>query len=66
MYVEGRSVRLDEGEGARWYRKAASQGDLQPEFNLGALYDIGQGVPLDHAEAARWNRKVARRGIIDA
>jgi len=56
----------DHVEAARWYRKAARQGNLQAEFNLAALYDIGQGVPLDHAEAARWNRKVARRGIIDA
>ena len=56
----------DHVEAARWYRKAARQGNLQAEFNLGALYDIGQGVPLDHAQAARWYRKAARRGIIDA
>jgi TPR repeat protein len=43
----------DQVEEARWYRKRAGQGNLQAEFNWGALYEIGQGVsstmrkPLD-------------------
>ena len=52
-YDSGQGVLEDHVEAARWYRKAARQGDLEAEFNLGALDDIGQGVPVDHAEAAR-------------
>jgi TPR repeat protein len=43
----------DHAEAARWYRRAADQGNPDAEFNLGSLYDSGQGVPQDHAEAAR-------------
>ena len=66
MYLEGRGVRLDEGEAARWYRKAAERGYAAAENALGFLYDSGQAVPEDHVEAARWYRKAARQGDLEA
>ena len=66
MYVEGRGVRLDEGEAARWYRQAAEQAYAAAENALGFLYDSGQGVPENHVEAARWYRKAASQGNLQA
>ena len=41
-------------EAARWYRKAADQGNAAAQFNVGMMYELGQGVMQDYAEAARW------------
>lgn len=47
-------LRKDEAEAVRWYRKAADQGDVGAQLNLGVMYDNGQGVPKDEAEAYKW------------
>jgi len=47
---------------AKWYRKAAEQGDTRAQYNLGLMYNNGQGVPRDDAEAVRWYRKAAEQG----
>ena len=52
----------DHAEAARWFRKAAEQGDANLQFFLGVIYGEGQGVPQDNAEAARWFRKAAEQG----
>ena len=44
----------DYAEAARWYRKAAEQGNAIAQTNLGTMYFQGQGVPQDYAEAVRW------------
>jgi uncharacterized protein len=66
MYFLGQGVPQDSAEAARWYRKAADQGDAISEYILGVLYDEGQGVTQDYAEAARWFRKAADQGDADA
>jgi TPR repeat protein len=43
-------------------RKAAEQGDVEAQFNLGLFYFNGQGVPQDYAQAAVWYRKAAEQG----
>ena len=35
MYAQGRGMPQDFGEAAKWYRKAAEQGDALAQFNLG-------------------------------
>src|ERR1039458_10081653 len=55
ILVNSRSgVLQDYAEAARWYRKAAEQGNAIAQTNLGTMYFQGQGVPQDYAEAVRW------------
>jgi TPR repeat protein len=66
MYRRGQGVPQDYTEAARWYRKAAEQGDASAQCNLGYMYDRGRGVPQDYAEGARWYRKAADQGHASA
>jgi TPR repeat protein len=50
--VNGRGVAQDFAEAARWYRKAADQGNAPGQASLGDMYAHGQGVTQDYAEAA--------------
>lgn len=43
-------------------RRAAEQGDVVAQVNLGFKYRDGQGVKRDYAEAAKWYRKAAEQG----
>ena len=51
----------DYAEAARWYRKAADQGEAQAQYVLGLMYDNGQGVTQDYAEAHMWLNLAASR-----
>ena len=62
MFDQGRGVPKDATEAARWYRKAAEQGNTSAQFNMGLSYDNGTGVPKDVAEAIRWYRLAAEQG----
>ena len=53
-------------EAARWYRKAAEQGNVAAQYYLGVCYASGQGVPQDYAEAVKWYRKAAEQGYAKA
>eukprot|EP01047_Picozoa_sp_COSAG01_P062468 COSAG01_NODE_7949_length_2979_cov_8.919792_1_plen_527_part_10 len=61
-YHMGRGVDKDETEAAKWYRKAAEQGQHDAQCNLGVCYEDGEGVDQDEAEAAKWYRKAAEQG----
>jgi uncharacterized protein len=52
----------DEAEAARWFRKAADQGDPVAQESLGWLYADGRGVGRDETEAARLFRLAADQG----
>ena len=56
----------DYAEAAKWYRKAAEQGDTDSQNRLATLYLAGDGVAQDFAEAAKWYRKAAEQGDIEA
>jgi TPR repeat protein len=56
----------DYAEAVRWYRLAAEQGDVNAQYNLGAMYGNGDGVPEDYAEAVRWYRLAAEQGDVNA
>ena len=49
-------------EAAKWYRKAAEQGDADAQFLLGVMYHEGHGVERSDAEAAKWWRRAAEQG----
>ena len=57
-YKLGRGVTQDLNEAVQWFRRAADQGHLQSEDNLGlVLYEMGQ-----KAEALPWLQRSASRG----
>ena len=45
-----------------WYRKAAEQGNVDAQVNLGWCYEQGEGVEKDPALAVEWYRKAAEQG----
>ena len=47
---------------AKWLRKAADQGDVWSEYNLGLQYFDGEGVSQDYAMAAKLYEKAADQG----
>ncbi len=53
----------DPVEAARWFRKAAEQGDIQRQFFLGRAYARGEGVPQDREAANRWIGSAAAKGM---
>jgi TPR repeat protein len=65
-YENGFGVTKDMKQAAKWYRKAAEQGDAGAQYNLGVLYGQGDGVPKDLKQAAEWYRKAAEQGYAEA
>ena len=49
-------------EKAKWYRRAAKQGDFLAQFDLAHAYAQGLGVPKSRAQAAMWFRRSADQG----
>jgi TPR repeat protein len=62
MYLYGQAGKQDDDEAAKWYRKAAEQGYLSAQLELGRMHEIGRGVTKDTTEAAKWYRKAAEQG----
>lgn len=54
--------RSDYAEAAKWWRKAADQGDAAAQSDLAWLYTNGRGVETNHFEAVKWYRKSAEQG----
>ena len=55
----GLRVERDASEAARWYRKAADQGNLTAQHQLGLPYQLGSGVQRDDREAFKWYQRAA-------
>ena len=58
----GRGTAKDPAQAAKWYQKAADQGDMVAQGHLGRLYRLGTGVPRDATLAAKWSIKAATQG----
>jgi TPR repeat protein len=65
-YENGKGVPANFEEAAKWYRKAAEQGEADAQFALGRCYEEGKGVLADYEEAMKWYRKAADQGHADA
>lgn len=52
----------NETEAAKWYRKAAKQGDAESEYQLGYRYAEGIGVPRNDELAKKWLHRAALQG----
>ena len=63
MYYKGEGVLQDYVEAAKWYRKAAEQGDADAQHNLGVMYHFGEGVEKDDVEAYAWLFLAKAKGI---
>jgi hypothetical protein len=61
-FVTGGLFPKDAATTVQWYRKAADQGHVVAQAELGYFYAFGIGVPKDLAEAARWFRMAADQG----
>ena len=66
MYANGIGVPEDDKEAVKWYRKAAEQGLVGAQYNLGQMYYKGEGAPKDFKEAVKWYRKAAEQGGVYA
>ncbi len=53
---------MDYVEAAKWFLKAAEQGDGPGQFWLAHMYEMGEGVSKDYVEAVKWYRKAAENG----
>ena len=61
-YDLGMHVQPDGKESIRWITKAANQGYVPAEYELGRIYLYGRGIPVDYAQAFIWERKAAEQG----
>ena len=53
-YAEGTGVPKSDVDAAKWFQRAANQGMVFAQLNLGLLYAAGNGVPQDNVEAFKW------------
>ncbi len=65
-YDTGRGIPQNIDEAARWYRKAASMGDIDGEIQLGYDYATGRSVGRNSVEAYKWFRLAAEGGNASA
>lgn len=67
MYFFGEGVSQDDGQEARYYLLAASQGDGRAQDSLADIYDQGLGgVPKDDVQAYKWANLAAAQGVFQA
>ncbi|UTN77186.1 sel1 repeat family protein [Pseudomonas aeruginosa] len=66
LYRDGDGGPQDKTEAARWFRKAAEQGDAAAQNEMGVLYWRGEGVDQDRVKAGTWFERAAASGSEDA
>jgi len=65
FYITGdQGVSPSSTEAAKWFLKAAEQGDVVAQNNIAKLYADGNGVAKNEAEAAKWYRRAAEQGYV--
>ena len=62
MYANGKGVPKNQKKAIEWYTKAAKQGDVWPQYNLGHMYYYGRGVPQDYSKAYMWFNLATHNG----
>lgn len=56
----------NDARAARWYRKAADQGDPEAQNGLGVIYSLGREIEKSKEEAVRWYHSAAKQGYAQA
>ncbi|MDD5657065.1 MAG: caspase family protein [Elusimicrobia bacterium] len=64
LYYDGTGIKQDYAEAAKWWRKAADQGNAPAQGLLSWLYYNGWGVKKDIAEAVELGRRSADAGDV--
>ena len=49
-------------QAVQWSLKAAQQGNIEAQLNVGLAYQNGDGVEGNFVEAAKWLRQAANQG----
>jgi hypothetical protein len=62
LYLQGRGVARDPAQAARFFLRAAENGNAAGEVEYAILLFNGEGVPANEALAARFFRRAAGRG----
>ena len=62
MYQAGLGTTKNPEEAAKWFHRAAAQGEVFSEAVLGRLYYFGQGVAKSYIQSVRWFRMAAEAG----
>ena len=62
LYFFGKGMAKDEEQAVYWYSKAAEQGIVDAQYNLGVCYYNGEGVAKDKDKAKYWLEKSASQG----
>ena len=50
----------------RWYLRAANEGVIRAQFNVGLCYRDGDGIKASKLKAREWLQRAARRGHAQA
>jgi uncharacterized protein len=66
MFLIGKGVVQDEDEAFNWYKRAAEQGHVEAQYNIGEMYSLGRIVTADLEQAKFWLRLAAACGHLDA
>jgi TPR repeat protein len=64
--MNGQGVAQDPVEAVKWFRKAAEQGEVNSQRNLGLCLLGGEGAKKDPAAAAVWFTNAAESGDAEA
>jgi TPR repeat protein len=59
-------IRWDPTLAAKWFLKAAEQGNAEAQGQIGKMYDRGEGAPKDERMAVTWFRRAAQQGSPEA
>ena len=54
IYIPSSEAQRQNAEAAKWYRKAAEQGQVDAQYNLGWMYEEGSGVKRNYVQAYKW------------
>ncbi len=66
VYTEGRGIKADLAEAAKWYQRAADAGVIPAEYRLASLYEKGTGVGRDLKKARTLYQQAAEKGNASA
>ncbi|KQY23977.1 peptidoglycan-binding protein [Rhizobium sp. Root482] len=62
IYTEGRGIKADPTEAAKWYQRAADAGVIPAQYRLASLYEKGSGVGRDLKKARVLYEQAASKG----
>ncbi|KQV42020.1 peptidoglycan-binding protein [Rhizobium sp. Root73] len=66
VYTEGRGIKADLAQAAKWYQRAADAGVTPAEYRLASLYEKGTGVSRDLTKARTLYQQAAEKGNASA